>query len=295
MLTTASRVETKLKINYYLKNIIIIIVQCSLIFNVFIILAAAISTAPTLMGMNPPIVTSGTTSAPTLSQNTSQKDGLSSINPLNQLDPSSIMQFNLPPPPTLPNLSDFKQNASNTSMSNDKYDPNVLGNPNKEESKERNNEREDRNHGRDDRSRSRDSRERNDRFKDRDNDRSRRDDMSQRQDPRNRNKGPEPRERKSSRWGDKVIEDVDSSNNIGRVTVKEGLGMPHIPNLAQIDNVKDILMQNNSLNQILEHVIHDNMGNPPFQPGVFSPSGPLPNKMFNMPPQGFPPGLGRGK
>lgn len=265
-----------------------------LILNVmFIILAAAISTAPTLMGMNPPTVTSGT-SVPSLSQNANQKDGLSSINPLNQLDPSSIMQFNLPPPPALPNLSDFKQNASN-SMGSEKYDPNALGNPSQDESKERNNEREDRNHGRDNRSRSRDSRERNDRFKDRDNDRSRKDDMSQRQDPRNRNKGPEQRERKSSRWGDKVIEDVDNPNNIGRLTVKEGLGMPHIPNLAQIDNVKDILMQNNSLNQILEHVIHDNMGNPPFQPGVFSPSGPLPNKMFNMPPQGFPQGLGHGK
>lgn len=249
------------------------------------------------MGMNPPTVTSGTNTVPTLSDNTSQKD-LNAANPPNQLDPSTMMQFNLPPPPRLPNLSDFTQNASNVNMGNEKYDPNVLGNSDLEESKgpERNNERDDRDRERDNRNRSRDSRDRNDRFKDRDNknDRGRRDDLSQRLDPRNRVKGPEQRERKSSRWGDKVNEDVDNQNKPERLTVKEGLGMPHVPNLAQIDNVKDILMQNNSLHQILEHVIQDNMGNPPFQSGMFAPNGPLPNQVFNMPPQGFPQGLGQG-
>lgn len=259
---------------------------------------AAISSAQTIMGMNPPTVTSGTSTAHTLSQNSNQKDNLSTTNPPNQLDPPMIMQFNLPPPPTLPNLSDFSQNANNVSTGNEKYDPNVLGNSDQEESKdaERNNEKDDRNRGRDSRNRSRDSRDRNDRFKDRDskNDRGRRDDTSPRQDPRNRIKGPEPRERKSSRWGDKVIEEGGNQSNIERLTVKEGLGMPHAPNLAQIDNVKDMLIQNNSLHQILEHVMQDNMGNPPFQSNMFGPSGPLPNQMFNMPPQGFPPGLGQG-
>ncbi|XP_022181871.1 homeobox protein 2 isoform X3 [Myzus persicae] len=260
--------------------------------------AAAISSAQTMMGMNPPTVTSGTSSAPTLTQNTSQKDNLSITNPPNQLDPSTLMQFNLPPPPTLPNLNDFARIASNTHMGNDKYDPNVLGNSDQEDSKDsdRNNERGDRIHGLDHRNRSYDNRERIDRFADRDikNDRGRRDDLSQRQDPRNRIKGPEQKERKSSRWGDKVNEEVDNKNNIDRLSVKEGLGIAQAPNIAQIDNVKDILMQNNSLHQILEHVIQDNMGNPPFQPGMFGPNnGPLPNQMFNMPPQNFPPGLGQ--
>lgn len=261
----------------------------------FLILAA-ISSAQSIMGMNPPVVTSGTNSVPALSQKPSQKDNLNTTNPPNQLDPSTIMQFNLPPPPTLPNLSDFPQNVSNSNMSSDKYDPNSLGSSDQDDSKdpERNNERDDRNHGRDNRNRNRDSRERNDRFKDRDtkNDRGRRDDLSQRQDPRQRIKGPEQRERKSSRWGDKVNEEVDNQND--RLSVKEGLGLAPTPNLAQIDNVKDILMQNNSLNQILEHVIQDNIGNPPFQPGMFGPNGPLPNQMFNMPPQGFPQALGQG-
>lgn len=249
-----------------------------------------------MMGMNPPTVSTGTSSAPTLPQNTSQKDNLSTNLP-NQLDPSTIMQFNLPPPPNLPNLSDFTQNIGNN-MGNEKYDPNSLGNSDQEElkSNDRNIEREDKNRGRDIRNRSRDSRERNDRFKERDNKNDRRrDDLSQRLDPRNRlNKGPEQRERKSSRWGDKVNEEVDNQSKTERISVKEGLVMPQAPNLAQIDNVKDMLMQNN-LHQILEHVIQDNMGNPPFQSGMFGPNGALPNQMFNMPPQGFPQGLGQGK
>lgn len=247
------------------------------------------------MGMNPPTVTSGTSTAPTLSH-TSQKDNLITTNPPNQLDPTSIMQFNLPPP-TLSNLSNFSQNANNSNMGNEKYDPNTLGNSDQEESKDidRNNEREGRNRGRDNKNRSRDSRERNDRFNDRENknDRGRRDDFP-RLDPRNRLKGPEQRERKSSRWGDKVNEEVDiPNNNVGRLTVKEGLSLPQAPNLAQIDNVKDILIQNNSLHQILEHVIQDNMGNPPFQSpaGMFRPNGPIPNQIFNMPPQSFPQGI----
>lgn len=257
------------------------------------ILAAAISSAQTMMGMNPPTVTSGTNSASTLPQNANQKD-LGTTNPPNQLDPSKIMQFNLPPPPTLPNLSDFTQNTSNTNMGNDKYDPNLLGNSDHDESKDmdRNNERDDRNRGRDNRNRNRDNRDRNDRFKDRDSkmDRGRRDDLSQRQDPRNRIR-TEQRERKSSRWGDKVIEEeVDNQKNINRLSVKDDLGIAQAPNLAQMDNVKDILMQNNSIHQILEHVIQDNIGNPPFQPGMFGPNGPPPNQMFNMPPQGFPQG-----
>lgn len=249
------------------------------------------------MGMNPPIVTSGTSSTPTISQNPTQKDNLNTSNPPNQLDPSTIMQFNLPPPPSLPNLSDFSQNISNSNMNNDKYDPSAIGSLDQDETKdsERNNERDDRNHGRDNRNRSRDSRERNERFKDRDNknDRGRRDDLS-RQDPRNRIKGPEQRERKSSRWGDKVNEVIDNQND--RLSVKEGLALAPAQNLTSMDNVKDMLIQNNnSLHQILEHVIQDNMGNPPFQPGMFGPNGPLPNQMFNMPPQGFPQGLGQGK
>lgn len=266
------------------------------------ILAAAISSTQTMMGMNPPIVTSVPSSTSTLTQNTNQKDNLNTTNPPNQLDhTTTLMQFNLPPPPTLPNLSDFSQNASNINIGNEKFDPISLGNSDQGESKiiDRDNERDDRNRGRDNRNRSRDGRERNDRFKDRDikNDRNRRDDLSQRQDPRNRIKGPEQRERKSSRWGDKVNEDEDKQNNIScqRLSVKEGLGMPQVPNLAQIDNVKDILIQSNSLHQILEHVMQDNIGNPPFQPGMFGPNGPLPNQMFNMPPQGFPQGLGQGK
>lgn len=257
----------------------------------FIILAPPISSsAQSMIGMNPSTVTSSATS---LSHNTNQKDNFSTTNPTNQMDPSTMMQFNLPPPPTLPNLTDFTQSAKNVSVDSEKYDPSLLGNYDHEESKnnDRNNER-DRNRGRDDRNRSRNSRERNDRFKDRDskNDRSRKDDMSQRQDPRNRIKGPEQRERKSSRWGDKVIDEADNKNNIEGVSLKEV--MPHVPNLAQIGNVKDILTQNNSLPQILDHLIHDNMGNPPFQqPGMFGPNGPLPNQMFNMPPQGFPQGM----
>lgn len=259
--------------------------------------AAAISSAQTMMGINPPTITSGTSSAPTLSHTTNQKDNLSTINPPNQLDPSTMIQFNLPPPPTLPNLPDFAQNTSNTTnMGNEKYDPSVISNSDQEESKDNdcNNERDDRSRMRDNRNRSHDSRERNDRFKDRDNknDRGRRDDLSQRQDPRNRLKGPEQRERKTSRWGDKVNNELDNQNNIERISVKEGL-VSHVPNIAQVDNVKDILIQNNSLHQILEHVIQDNIGNPPFQPaGMFGPNGPLPNQMFNMPPQGFPPELG---
>ncbi|XP_025203169.1 splicing factor, arginine/serine-rich 15 isoform X2 [Melanaphis sacchari] len=255
--------------------------------------AAAISSAQTMMGLNPPTVTSGTSTAPTLSQNTSHKDNLNTTNPPNQLDPSTLMQFNLPPPPTLPNLSDFARITSNTNISNEKYDPNILGNSETEDSKDsvRNIERDDRIHGIDHRNRNYDNRERIDKFSDRDikNDRGRRDDLSQRQDPRNRIKGPEQRERKSSRWGDKVNEEVDNPNNIDRLSIKEGLGIAQVPNIAQIDNVKDILMQNNSLHQILDHVIQDNMGNPPFQPGIFGPNnGPLPNQMFNMPPQNFP-------
>ncbi|XP_060837187.1 SR-related and CTD-associated factor 8 isoform X1 [Rhopalosiphum padi] len=252
---------------------------------------AAISSAQTMMGINPPTVTSGTNTAPTLSQNTSHKDNLNTTNPPpNQLDPSTLMQFNLPPPPTLPNLSDFARITSNTNIGNDKYDPNILGKSEPEDSKDsdRNIERDDRIHGLDHRNRSYDNRERVDRFTDRDikNDRGRRDDLSQRQDPRNRIKGPEQRERKSSRWGDKVNEEVDNPNNIDRLSVKEGLGIAQVPNITQIDNVKDILMQNNSLHQILDHVIQDN---PPFQPGMFGPNnGPLPNQMFNMPPQNFP-------
>jgi len=251
-----------------------------------------------MIGMNPSTVTSGTSSTITLSHNTSQKDNLSTINPTTQLDTSSMMQFNLPPPPTLPNLSDYSQNDNNTSMDCEKYDPNILGNSDQEDLKDndRNNERDNKNRGRDNRNRSRDGRERNDRFKDKDNknERGRRDDLSQRLDPRNRIKGPEPRERKSSRWGDKVNNETDNQNNVDRITVKEGLVMPNAPNLAQIDNVKDILIQNNSLHQILEHVIQDNMSNPPFQSGMFRPNGPIPNQMFNMPPQGFPQGLGQG-
>lgn len=259
------------------------------------ILAAAISTAQTMMGINSSIVTSGTSTTPTLSH-TSQKDNLITTNPPNQLDPSTIMQFNLPPPPTLPNLSNFSQNINNSNMGHEKYDPITLGNSDQEDSKDtdRNNEQEDRNRGRDNRNRSRDSRERIDRFKDRENknDRGRRDDLP-RIDPRNR---PEQRERKSSRWGDKVNEEVGSQSNVARLSVKEGLSLAQAPNLAQIDNVKDILIQNNSLHQILEHVIQDNMGNPPFQsPGMFGPNGPLSNQMFNMPPQSFPQGLGQGK
>lgn len=68
--------------------------------------------------------------------------------------------------------------------------------------------------------------------------------------------------------------------------------MPQVPNLAQIDNVKDILIQNNSLHQILEHVMQDN---PSFQPGMFGPNGPLSNQMFNMTSQNFKQGLGQGK
>lgn len=245
-----------------------------------------------MMGMNPSTVTSGTSSAPTLSHNINQKDNLSATNPPNQMDPSTLMQFNLPPPLTLPNVPDFAKSGNNSSIGNEKYDPSLLGNSDQEESKDndRSNER-DRNRGRDNRNRSHDSRERNDRFKDRDskNDRGRKDDLSQRQDPRNRIKGPEQRERKSSRWGDKVTNEVDIQNDIEGVSLKEV--MPHVPNLTQIDNVKDILIQNNSLHQILEHVIQDNMGNPPFQPaGIFGPNGPLPNQMFNMPPQSFPQG-----
>lgn len=253
------------------------------------------------MGMNPPIVTSGTSSTSTITQNSSQKDNLNITNHPNQLDTTTIMQFNLPPPPTLPNLSDFPHNASNINMGNEQYDTITLGNSDQEDSSinDRNNERDDRNHGRDNRNHSHDSRERNDRFKDRDikNDHSGRDDLSQRQDPRNRIKGPEQRERKSSRWGDKVNEDEDNQNNIGcqRLSVKEGLGMPPVPNLAKMDNVKDILIQSNSLHQILEHVMQDNIGNPPFQPGMFGPNGPLPNQMFNLPPQDFSQGLGQGK
>lgn len=256
-------------------------------------LAAAISSAQTMMGMNPPTVTTGTSSAPTLLQNANQKD-LSTTNPPNQqLDPSKIMQFNLPPPTLSTNLSDFTQNASNTNMGNDKYDPSLLGNSDHDESKDmdRNNERDDRNRGRDNRNRNRDNRERNDRLKDRDNkmDRGRRDDLSQRQDPRNRVR-TEQRERKSSRWGDKVNEEeVDNQKNINCLSVKDDLGMAQAPNLVQMDNVKDLLMQNNSIHQILD-VIQDNMGNPPFQPGMFGPNGPPPNQMFNMPPQGFPQG-----
>lgn len=239
-----------------------------------------------MMGMNPPTVTSGTSTAPTISQNTSQKDNLSTTNTSNQLDPPSIMQFNLPPPPTLPILSDFTQSTINTNMGNEKYDPNIIGNSDQDDSNDIDavNERDDRNHGRDNRNRSHDSKERNDRFKERDNknDRGRRDDLSQRQDPRNRLKGPEQRERKSSRWGDKVINDVDNRNNIERLSVKEGLGMPHAPNLAQIDN---------SLHQMLENAIQDNIGNPPFQSGMFGPNGPLSNQIFNMPPQGLVPGI----
>ncbi|XP_026810940.1 protein SCAF8 isoform X3 [Rhopalosiphum maidis] len=253
--------------------------------------AAAISSAQTMMGINPPTVTSGTNTASTLSQNTSHKDNPNTTNPPpNQLDPSTLMQFNLPPPPTLPNLSDFARITSNTNIGNDKYDPNLLGKSEPEDSKDsdRNIERDDRIHGLDHRNRSYDNRERVDRFTDRDikNDRGRRDDLSQRQDPRNRIKGPEQRERKSSRWGDKVNEEVDNPNNINRLSVKEGLGIAQVPNITQIDNVKDILMQNNSLHQILDHVIQDN---PPFQPGMFGPNnGPLPNQIFNMPPQNFP-------
>lgn len=261
-------------------------------------LAAAISSAQTMMGMNPPTITSGTSSTST--HNTSQKDNISSLNHPNQLEPPAMMQFNLPPPPTLLNMSDYAQNISNANINSEKYDPNVIGSSDLEESKNsnRNNERGDRNHGRDNRNRSRD-RDRNDRFKDRDNknDRGRRDDLSQRQDPRNRLKGPEQRERKSSRWGDKVDNEVEGQNNTKqRLSVKEGLVMPQAPNLAKIDNVNDILIPNNSLHQILEHVIQDNVGNPPFPPGMFGPNGPpLPNQMFNLPPQGFPPGLGQGK
>lgn len=251
------------------------------------------------MGINPSTITSGTSSAPTLSHTTNQKDNLSTINPQNQLDPSTMMQFNLPPPPTLPNLPDFAQNTNNTTnMGNEKYDPSVISNSDQEESKDNdcNNERDERSRLRDNRNRSHDSRERNDRFKDRDskNDRGRKDDLSQRQDPRNRLKGPEQRERKTSRWGDKVNNELDSQN-VERISVKEGL-VSHVPNLPQIDNVKDILIQNNSLHQILEHVIQDNIGNPPFQPaGMFGPNGPISNQMFNMPSQGFPPELGPGK
>lgn len=254
----------------------------------YFILAAAISSAQTMMSMNPPAVTSGTSSTP----NTSQKD-LITTNPPNQLDPSTIMQFNLPPPPTLPNLPDFTQNANNTTnMGNEKYDPNVLGNSDLDESKDmdRNNERDDRNRGRDNRNRNRDNnRERNDRFKDRDSkiDRGRRDDLSQRQDPRNRIR-TEQRERKSSRWGDKVNdEEVDNQKNINRLSVKDDLGIAQASNLVQMANVKDVLIQNNSIHQIIEL---DNIGNPPFQSGMFGPNGPPPNQMFNMPPQGFPQG-----
>lgn len=265
----------------------------------FFFIAAAISSAQTIMGMNPSTVTSGTSTAPTLSH-TNQKDNLITTNPPNQLDPSNIMQFNLPPPPTLPNLSNCLQNTNSSNIGNEKYDPNILGNSDQEELKDtdRNNEREDRNRGRENRNRSRDSRERIDRFKDRENknDRDRRDELSQRLDPRNRLKGPEQRERKSSRWGDKVNEEVDNRSNVGRLSVKEGLSLAQAPNLAQIDNVKDILIQNNSLHQILEHVIQDNMGNPPFQsPGMFGPNGPLPNQIFNMPPQSFQQALGPGR
>ncbi|VVC37250.1 RNA polymerase II-binding domain,ENTH/VHS,CID domain,RNA recognition motif domain [Cinara cedri] len=242
--------------------------------------AATISSAQTIMGINPPTVTSGTSTAPTISQNTSQNDSLSTPNPSNHLDPPNIMQFNLPPPPTLPILSDFTQNAINTKME-EKYDPNILGNSDQDDSNDVDavNEIDDRNHGRNIRNRSHDSRERNDRFNERENknDRGRRDDLSQRQDPRNRMKGPEQRERKSSRWGDK-INDGDNRNNIERLSVKEGLVMPHAPNLAQIDN---------SLHQILENAIQDNIGNPPFQSGMFGPNGPLPNQIFSMPPQGL--------
>jgi len=256
-----------------------------------------------MIGMNPPTVTSGTssTSTLTLTQNANPKDNLSTKNPPSQLDPSTLMQFNLPPPPTLPNLSDFAQTISNINTGNEKYDPNVIGNSDLDESKDngRNNERDDRNRGRDNRNRSRDNRERNDRFKDRDNkiDRGRRDDLSQRQDPRNRIKS-EQRERKSSRWGDKVNEEeIETHKSVERLSVKEDLGMVQAPNLVQLDNVKDILMQNNSLHQILEHVIQDNMvANPPFQHGMFRPNGPPPNQLFTVPPhQGFPQGLGQGK
>lgn len=242
-----------------------------------------------MMGINPPTITSGTSSAPTLSQNTSQKDNLSITNPPNQLDPSTLMQFNLPPPPTLPNLSDFARIASNNNMGNDKYEPNVLSSSDHKMFKDsdRNNEREDRNHGRDNRNHSHDNRERIDRFTDRDikNDRGRRDD------PRNRMKV----ERKSSRWGDKVNEEVDKHNKIERLSVKEEFQIVHTPNIAQIENVKDILMPINSLHQILEqNVVQDNMVNPSFQSGMFEPSNrPLTNQMFNMPPQNFPQGLGK--
>lgn len=236
------------------------------------------------MGMNPPTVTSGTSTAPTISQNISQKDNLNTTNPSNQLDPQNIMQFNLPPPPTLPVLSEYTQNVNNTNMGDEKYDPNMLGNSDQDDSNDVDsvNERDDRNHGRDNRNRNRDCRDRHDRFKERDikNDRGRRDDLSQRQDPRNRMK-TDQRERKSSRWGDKINNDADNRNNVDRLSVKEGLGMPHAPNLAQIDN---------SLHQMLETTIQDNIGNPPFQSGMFGPNGSLPNQMFNMPPQG----LGQG-
>jgi len=253
-----------------------------------------------MMGINPSTVTSGTSSVSTLSQNTNQKDNLNTKNPPHQLDPSTLMQFNLPPPPTLPNLPDFTQNINNINVGNEKYDPNVIGNSDQNESKDndKNIERDDRNRGRDNRNRSRDNRERIDRFKDRDNkiDRGRRDDLSQRMDPRNRNKS-EQRERKSSRWGDKVNEEeMESHNNTERLLVKEDLGIVQAPNLVQLDNVKDILMQNNSLHQILEHVIENNIpSNPPFQSGIFGPNGPPPNQLFNMPPQGFPQGLGQGQ
>lgn len=129
---------------------------------VLIILAAAISSTPTMMGMNPPIVTTVPSSTSTLTQNTNQKDNLSTKTPPNQLNhTSTLMQFNIPPP--LPNLSDFSQNASNINTGNKKFDPISLDNSDQDESKisDRDNERDDRNHGRDIRNRVRDERERN--------------------------------------------------------------------------------------------------------------------------------------
>ncbi|XP_050428676.1 SR-related and CTD-associated factor 4 [Adelges cooleyi] len=246
-------------------------------FNMNLPSQAAISSAQSMMGLNPSIVTSSSNSVSNLPPNSNQKDVPIVGN--NQLDPSTMMQFNLPPPPTLPNLSDFRHNDADTSLDNDKYDPTV--------DREGSNDGDrsmDRNRGRDNRNRSRDNRDRNNRFKDRDgkNDRGRRvDDM--RLDPRSRNnKGSEQRERKSSRWGDK--EEANNQNHTDRA---EGLGIPP-PNLTQMDNVNDVLIQQNDpLRQIFKHAIPDNVASPGFQPEMFVPNGPLPNQMFNMPPQGL--------
>ncbi|XP_050534314.1 SR-related and CTD-associated factor 4-like isoform X2 [Daktulosphaira vitifoliae] len=227
-------------------------------FNMNLPTQAAISSAQSIMGVTPsPITTSGT----------------------NQLDPSTIMQFNLPPPPTLPNLSDFRLNEHNSSMSNEKYDSSTT----QEETSSNNRNLEiDNNH-------IHDNRERGDRFNERDNknDRGRRIDDN-RQDPRNRNNkgGTEQKERKSSRWGDR-----EESNN---QNPNEGLGMIPPQNIVSIDNINDmIIQQTNPLHQILKHVIQDNIGNPGFQPEIFGPNGPISNQMFNMPPQSFSQGLGQ--